>query len=125
MDGFKKFLMRGNVVDLAVGVIIGAAFTTVVTAFTEKLVQPLIGVITGGDENTVGGTFTINGQIFDYGAFITAIINFIIVAAVLYFFVVLPINKLQERRARGQEPEAEPTNEERIVALLEQIAAKQ
>lgn len=124
LDGFKKFIMRGSVVDLAIGVVIGAAFTGVVTAFSEGFINPLIAVITGGSEGEIGGTFDINGQTFNYGGFLTAIINFLIVAAVLYFFVVAPLNKLAERRARGQETEVEPTNEEKMVALLEQIVRK-
>ncbi|NLA37058.1 MAG: large conductance mechanosensitive channel protein MscL [Actinobacteria bacterium] len=124
LEGFKKFIMRGNVVDLAIGVAIGAAFNNVITAFTEGFIDPLIRVVTGGDEDAVGGMFTVRGQDFNYGGFISQIINFLIVAAALYFLVVMPLNKLAERRARGQEPDAEPTAEERMVELLEQIARK-
>lgn len=122
LEGFKKFILKGNVVDLAVGIVIGAAFAGVITSFTESFITPLIAVFTGGGTN--GGTFTINDQVFTYGAFFSAIIGFVITAAVLYFLVVTPMNHLNERRARGEEAEVEPTNEERMVALLEQIAAK-
>lgn len=121
--GFKKFILQGNVVDLAVGVAIGAAFGALVAQFTKSFITPLIAAITGG--GVKGGTFTINDQVFDYGAFFGAIVTFLITAAAIYFVVVVPMNALKERRARGAEPEAaEPTNEEKMVALLEQIAAK-
>ena len=122
IKGFKEFIMRGNVVDLAVGVAIGAAFNAVVASFTASFLKPLIAAIFGG--GSLGGTFTINGQTFDWGGFITAIVTFVITAAVIYFLVVVPFNHLRERRERGQETDVEPTNEERMIALLEQIAAK-
>ena len=121
LEGFKKFIMKGNVVDLAVGIVIGAAFGAVVAQFTASFITPLIGLLTGGGLDA--GTFTIKDQVFDYNAFFSAVITFVITAAAIYFVVVVPMNAINERRARGEEP-AEPTNEERIVALLEQIAAK-
>jgi large conductance mechanosensitive channel len=122
LEGFKKFIMKGNVVDLAVGIVIGAAFASVISQFTASFITPLIALFTGGGGD--GGTFTINDEVFTYGAFFSAVIGFVITAAVIYFFVVVPMNALNERRARGQEQEVEPTNEERMVALLEQIASK-
>lgn len=122
LEGFKKFILKGNVVDLAVGIVIGAAFAGVITSFTESFITPLIGVFTGGGGD--GGSFTIDGEVFTYGAFFSAIVGFVITAAVLYFLVIVPMNHLNERRSRGEEAEVEPTNEERMVALLEQIAAK-
>jgi large conductance mechanosensitive channel len=119
LRGFKDFIMRGNVVDLAVGIVIGAAFTGVVTAFTNGFIQPLIKVFTGGKDPVTAGAFTINGQPFDWAAFINAVIGFLIVAAVLYFLVVMPINKLAERRARGQEPRPTAPSEE--ILLLREI----
>src|SRR2546429_4752473 len=102
LKGFRDFIMRGNVVDLAVGIVIGAAFTGLVTTFTEKLLQPIIKRI-GGGSGEVAGTIDIGGgQHLDWGAFVTAIINFAIVAAALYFLVVLPMNKLAERRRPGR-----------------------
>ena len=122
LDGFKKFLLRGNVVDLAVAVVVGAAFTAIVTAFTNKIIQPLIAVL-GGDHATDGLGVKIlkdNPSTFlDFGAVISAAINFVIVAAIIYFFIVLPINTLNERRKSKQGPDAEEPASE--VELLEQI----
>lgn len=116
--GFREFVLRGNVVDLAVGVVIGAAFTGVVTAFSNGFINPLIKAITGGG-TAVGGTFRVNGAVFDYGAFITALLNFLIVAAILYFLVVTPLNRLNERLGRGQKPPVtEPSNEEKLLAEI-------
>ncbi|MBZ9714190.1 large conductance mechanosensitive channel protein MscL [Deinococcus multiflagellatus] len=118
LSGFQKFILRGNVVDLAVGVVIGAAFTGVVTTFSSSFINPLIKAITGGGPK-VGGTFTLNGAVFDYGAFITAVLNLLIVAAVLYFLVVMPINRLTERFKRQEKPAvAEPSNEEKLLAEI-------
>ncbi len=117
LKGFRDFIMRGNVVDLAVGIVIGVAFTALVTSFTNSFLNPLIKAITGGGK--VGGTFKINGAVFDYGAFITALITFVLTAAALYFFVVLPMNKLAERRKRGLEPEPVAPSEE--IVLLSEI----
>ncbi|WP_019587391.1 large conductance mechanosensitive channel protein MscL [Deinococcus apachensis] len=116
--GFREFILRGNVVDLAVGIVIGAAFTAVVNAFSNGFINPLIKAITGGGAR-VGGTFTVNGAVFDYGAFITAILNFLIVAAILYFLVVTPINRLNEYFKREDKPAvAEPSNEEKLLAEI-------
>jgi len=118
LRGFKDFIMRGNVVDLAVGIVIGAAFTGVVTTFTTSFVKPLIKVFTGGDP-VENGTFKINGVTFDWAAFVNVIIAFLITAAVVYFFVVMPMNRLAERRARGEEPKPQAPSEE--VLLLREI----
>ena len=113
LKGFKDFLMRGNVVDLTVAVIIGAAFGTVVKAFVD-VIMSLIGKL-GGHPNfndiQPGGV--------PIGAFITALVAFIIVVAAIYFVVVMPLNKLAERRARGVEPKTEAPSEE--VGLLTEI----
>jgi large conductance mechanosensitive channel len=96
MAGFKKFLLRGNVVDLAIAVVIGAAFATLVGAFTSDLLTPIIAAFAGkADFSTL--SFTIHSSHFFYGDFINAVIGFVIVAAVIYFFVVLPINRLMDR----------------------------
>lgn len=121
LAGFKKFILHGNVVDLAVGIVIGAAFAGVITQFTASFITPLVAAVAGGGID--GGTFEINGVTFDVGAFIGAVFSFIVTAAVIYFVVVVPMNALMDRRAKGEEADVEPTNEERIVALLEQIAA--
>jgi large conductance mechanosensitive channel len=96
LDGFKKFILRGNVVDLAVGVVIGAAFGGVVTAFTKDLLTPLIAALVGKpDFSTVG--FKIGETAFPVGDFINAIVSFLLVAGAVYFFVVLPLNALMAR----------------------------
>jgi len=122
IKGFREFVFRGNVIDLAVGVVIGAAFGALVKAFTDAFITPLIAAITGG--GTTGGTFTINDQVFNYGAFISAIITFVLTAAVVYFVIVAPMNILKDKRAKGVEADVEPSNEEKMIALLEQIAGK-
>ncbi|ABF44608.1 MULTISPECIES: large conductance mechanosensitive channel protein MscL [Deinococcus] len=118
LRGFRNFILRGNVVDLAVGVVVGAAFTNVVNAFSSGFINPLIKAITGGGPK-VGGAFTVNGAVFDYGAFITAIINFLIVAAILYFLVVTPLNRLSERLKHDDKPApAEPSDEAKLLAEI-------
>jgi large conductance mechanosensitive channel len=97
MDGFKKFLLRGNVVDLAVAVVIGAAFTAIVTAFVKAFITPLIGLIGGAKGAFADKQFTVRGTPFPYGQFVDAAISFVLIAAVVYFFVVLPIQKLMDR----------------------------
>jgi large conductance mechanosensitive channel len=97
VSGFRKFLLRGNVVDLAVAVVIGAAFGAVVTAFTKAFITPLIGVAVGATGNISTKTFRVRGVSFPYGVFLDAVISFVIIAAVVYFFVVVPINHLMER----------------------------
>jgi large conductance mechanosensitive channel len=124
IKGFKDFLLRGNVVDLAVAVVIGAAFTAVVAQFTASFLEPLIGLIGGGGLD--GGTFTINDQVFDWAAFVNAVITFALTAAVVYFVVVVPMKKLMERRARGEEagPVA-PTQVELLVEIRDLLRAQQ
>jgi large conductance mechanosensitive channel len=117
LKGFKDFVMRGNVIDLAVGIVIGAAFTALIQAFTGSLIKPIIDRAGGTD---VGGKINIgHKQYLDYGAFLNAVIAFLITAAVLYFFFVLPMNKLAERRRRGEEPPPKAPSEE--VKLLTEI----
>jgi len=101
MNGFKDFLLRGNVVELAVAVVSGAAFTALVSSFTSSFLTPLIGLVGGGGET--GGTATVSGQVFNWGAFIGALITFAITAAVIYFAVVVPLRRVAELRARGEE----------------------
>jgi large conductance mechanosensitive channel len=106
VKGFKQFLLRGNVVDLAVGVVIGAAFGSVVTAMVKDLLTPLIAAVVKAPDFS-GLYFTLNGSKFLYGEFVNAAIAFVIVATAVYFFVVLPINALIARAKR--EPPADPT----------------
>lgn len=123
IKGFKEFIMRGNVVDLAVGIVIGAAFTSVVTSFVDDILMAVVGALVG-EPNFNNLVLNIgDGEVF-YGRFITVLIAFLITAAAVYFAVVMPINALAERRKRGQEDDVEPTNDERMVALLEEIAAQ-
>lgn len=104
LKGFKDFISRGNVVELAVAVVIGAAFGALVTSLVENLVTPLIAMIFG--EPDFGGlSFTINGSQFMYGSFLNALFAFLTIAAAIYFLVVLPINRLEERRTRGEDPD--------------------
>ena len=118
LKGFKDFIMRGNVVDLAVGIVIGAAFTAVVTAFTNAFLKPLIQLMSGG-QGIQAGAFKVRGVPFDWATFINACITFLITAAALYFLVVYPLNKLAERRARGEEPPPSAPSEE--IKLLSEI----
>ena len=106
MKGFKAFILRGNVVDLAVGVVIGAAFGAVVTALVKDFLTPLI-AIPGKAADFSANSFTISHSVFHYGDFVNQIISFVLIAMAVYFFVVLPVNKLMERRKT--EPEVEST----------------
>ena len=102
LDDFKKFLFRGNVIDLAVAVIIGAAFTAIVAAIVEGLITPLVGMIFSEDFSEM--TFVVNGSTFNYGIVINAVIYFVSVAAVVFFFIVKPVQAVNARRAVGEEP---------------------
>jgi len=113
LQGFKEFIMRGNLVELAVAFIIGTAFATVVTSFTA-VVLGLVGVLTGGREFEFND---LNPYGIPLGAFLTALVAFLLLALVVYFFVVVPYNKLQERRAKGEDPM--PPSEE--ITLLTEI----
>jgi large conductance mechanosensitive channel len=130
LRGFKDFIMRGNVIDLAVGIVIGAAFTAVVTAFTDSFLKPVIARASGGGDALSAGKIKIGaGQALDYATFINAVITFVLTAAVVYFLVVYPMNKLAERRRRGEEPPpAAPSEEIRLLtdirdALVQMNAA--
>ena len=104
LKGFKSFIMRGNVIELAVAVVIGTAFTAIVTSITTSLIKPLINALGGGRVGGIG-VFLISGRAdtyVDLAAVINAVINFMIIAAVVYFLLVLPMEKLQQRRKRGE-----------------------
>ncbi len=118
IKGFKDFLLRGNVVDLAVAVVIGTAFGAVVSAFANDFIGGLVGAIGGSPDFGTAGVEA-NGSKIVIGSTITALINFVIVAAVVYFFVVVPVNKLMERRKQGIEPEVAAPSED--VVLLQEI----
>jgi len=121
IKGFKDFLLRGNVVDLAVAVVIGAAFATVISAFTERIIQPTIN--SAGASDSLGLGFFIRDNdpktFVDLGALITALLNFAIVAAAVYFIVVVPVTRLMKRRDRGEEPPVEAPTED--IVLLREI----
>jgi large conductance mechanosensitive channel len=103
LKGFREFILRGNVVDLAVAVVIGAAFGAVVAAFVKDLITPLIAAIFGKPDFS-SLSFTINKSQFFYGSFINAVIAFVLVAAAVYFAVVVPMNAVAARRAKGEDP---------------------
>jgi len=113
---FKQFLLRGNVVDLAVGVVVGAAFGTVVTALVKDLLTPLIAAVARVPDFS-GLAFTINGSRFAYGDLINALISFLLVSVAIFFFVVKPINMLISRARR--EPPADPTTKKCPECLSE------
>ena len=117
MKDFREFLLRGNLVDTAVGIVIGLAFAAVVTALVADLITPLIAAI-GGQPNFSGLSFTINKSHFLYGSFLNALIAFVSIAAAVFFFVVKPVNALTARRRRHPDPESET---EACVECLSEI----
>jgi large conductance mechanosensitive channel len=116
LGGFRKFLLRGNVVDLAVGIVIGAAFTNIVNALVEQVITPLIGAF-GGLPNVAAWGVSIAGQRLLVGAVINAVVTFLITAAVIYFFVVLPVNRLMDR----YKPESKPAPTKECSECLSSI----
>ena len=118
LKGFKQFILRGNVVDMAVGVVIGAAFASVVGAFTKDLLTPLITAIVGKPGQFSNLSFSINGSEFLVGDFVNAAISFVLVAAAVYFFVVTPINALVSRMRKAPAP-ADPTTKKCPECLSE------
>lgn len=132
LEEFKAFALKGNVMDMAIGVIIGAAFGSIVTALTDSFINPLIAVITGGaekDENgvmqVVGGTFTVRGVEFSYGAFISAVINFLIIALIL-FCLIKAVNKAMAiGKKKEEEKPAEPPKEEVLLTEIRDLLKAQ
>ncbi len=124
LKGFRDFISRGSVVDLAVGVVIGAAFTGVVTSFTTSFLTPLINMVGG---TKIDGKIDLAGEAdITWGAFLSTVIGFMITAAVVYFLVVVPMNRLAEMRKRGEveEPEA-PSEEVRLLMEIRDLLAAQ
>jgi large conductance mechanosensitive channel len=117
LSGFKQFILRGNVVDMAVGVVIGAAFASVVGALTKGLLTPLIAALVKAPDFSAL-KFTLNGSTFLYGEFLNALISFLLVAAAVYFFVVTPINALVARMRKAPAP-ADPTTKKCPECLSE------
>jgi len=103
IKGFKDFILRGNVIDLAVAVVIGAAFGAVVTSFVDDILMQIIAAIFGQPDFS-GLTVEIGNGVIRYGSFLNYLISFLLVAAAIYFVVVVPMNKLAERRAKGADP---------------------
>jgi large conductance mechanosensitive channel len=117
MRGFKQFLLRGNVLDLAVGVVIGVAFGAVITSFVKNLLTPLIAALVGKPDFSAY-SFEINGSKLLYGEFVNTVISFLLVATAVYFFLVLPMNKLVERSRKSAVP-ADPTTKKCPECLSE------
>lgn len=128
LKGFKDFLLRGNVVELAVAVVVGIAFNAVVTSFTDNIINPIIAAMGGANFN--GLAFQIvDGNpesVVDIGTVLSAGINFVLIASVVYFVFVLPFKALEERRKRGEEPgPAEPSDVELLKEIRDLLAAQQ
>ena len=129
---FKEFALKGNVMDMAIGVIIGAAFGNIVTALTDSFINPLIACVTGGvqkDENgvmqVVGGSFQINGVDFNYGAFISAVVNFLIIALIL-FLMLKAVNKAMAiGKKKEEEKPKEPPKEEVLLTEIRDLLKEQ
>ncbi|MCX6469179.1 MAG: large-conductance mechanosensitive channel protein MscL [Corynebacteriales bacterium] len=125
IKGFKEFLLRGNVIDLAVAVVVGAAFSAIVKAFTDSIIQPLINSVGGTDQAQGLGFLIRNGQentFVDFGTLITAALNFIIIAAVVYFVIVMPFEKLKALRAKQGDDAAALTEAELLTEIRDLIA---
>ena len=118
IKGFRDFIMRGNVIDLAVAVVIGTAFGTLIEAVVKGFINPLIAAIFGKPNLTDVGNFTINNADFSIGLILTAIINFLLIAAAVYFVIIVPINAVSAR-VRKPADEAAPVEPEDIVLLRE------
>jgi large conductance mechanosensitive channel len=125
LKGFREFILRGNAVDLAVGIVIGVAFTAVITAVVNGFINPLIAALFGKIDLSSVGTFTINNANFSIGLILAALINFVLVAAAVYFVIVLPMNALQERRRRGLlDDEAGPSEVELLAQIRDELRAR-
>lgn len=127
-NGFKKFIARGSVIDMAVGVVMGGAVTAVVNSIVKNIINPLIAIICGKPDLDGVLTITINGATISFGAVIGSILNFLIIAVAVYFFIVLPINKLREMGVNFLNIEKEKTDEEKrkereekMIKVLEDI----
>ena len=132
LQGFKEFIMRGNVIDLAVAVVIGGAFTAIVTAFSDNLINPLIAALGGNDMSGLGFHVTSGNDatFLDFGAVLTAAINFLLIAAVVYFVIVAPMNKINEiaaakRGIKQDEEEPQPTDVELLTEIRDLLRSGQ
>jgi large conductance mechanosensitive channel len=124
LHGFRDFIMRGNVIDLAVGIVIGAAFTGLVTNFTEAFINPLLKLFSDRDPSNSAAGFHVHGVFFPWSNFVNAVFGFLITAAVLYFLVVTPMNMINERRRRGIEPAPKiPSDETKLLMEIRDLLA--
>ena len=125
-EEFKTFALKGNVMSMAVGVIIGAAFQNIVTSLTDNFINPLIALLTGGngDGIAIGGQFEVNGVVFNYGAFLSAVVNFILMALILFLLVkgmnkLLDLGKKKEEEKPAEPPK--PTKEEELLTEIRDL----
>src|SRR6187431_2621834 len=128
LKGFKEFITRGNVVDLAVAVVIGAAFSAVVSALVDGIINPLIAAVFGEASLAKVGTFEIRGAHFSIGLVLDAIVNFLFVAAAIYFLVVVPLNAIAARRAKDEPAPDEavsPTEIQLLTEIRDALVTKQ
>ncbi|MEV8587698.1 large conductance mechanosensitive channel protein MscL [Streptomyces sp. NPDC051180] len=126
LNGFKDFILRGNVISMAIGLAVGSAFTAVVTGFSKAFITPLIGLATGSVGDFSEASFTIQGTVFPYGLGIAAVIAFLITAAVLYFVIVVPMTKIQDRfvKVEAADPKSEKRDCPRCFSEIPAIATR-
>ena len=126
LKGFKEFISRGNVVELAVGVIIGAAFKNIVDALVDGIINPLIAAVIGKPDFSDAFILTLNGTDVKFGVLITAVINFLLMAFAIYFCIVVPMNALNARRKKAEDevPEAEVSDEVKLLTEIRDALAK-
>lgn len=123
VKGFKEFVFRGNVIDLAVAFVVGAAFAALIKVFSDALILPIVGIFLGGGVDA--GTLEIRGQVIDFTSMINAVITFVITLAVIYFVFVLPMNKYRERTGRGDEVDATPPDVKLLTEIRDLLAERQ
>lgn len=123
LKGFRDFVLRGNIIDLAVAVVVGLAFAALIGAFSEALIQPVIGIFLGGGVSA--GTLEINGQVIDFTLMINALLVFVITLAVVYFVFVVPMNKVRERMSKNEEAEATPADELLLAEIRDLLKSQQ
>ena len=124
VKGFLEFILRGNVVDLAVGIVIGTAFGLVIQAVVAGLINPLVSAIFGKPNLNDVMTFTINTAQFSIGVILTAVINFVLVAAAIYFVVVIPVNRVRAGYEKPAEPDSGPTEVELLTEIRDSLQAR-
>ena len=126
LKGFKEFISRGNVVELAVGVIIGAAFKNIVDALVDGIINPLIAAVIGKPDFSDAFILTLNGTDVKFGLLITAVVNFILMAFAIYFCIVVPMNTLNARRKKAEDeaPEAEVSDEVKLLTEIRDALAQ-